>query len=156
MTNTPIITALLKARARYIGLCGEEASRVVKGHIGFTLALRREIVPLLQRPDGALVLSQALSLGFMEDPNIPDGHFEILCLDDQLGARYRYTKPTLDELCAEAMERIAAGIQRHAALHHAAMDFEFAAARRRAELRYKARCGFMILRRLIAEARGTP
>lgn len=146
--NTPIITALLKARARYIGLCGEEASKVVKGHLGFTLALRREIMPLLQQPDGALMQSQVLGMGFMEDPSIPDGHFEIL------GARYRYTKPTLDELCAEAMERIAAGIQSHAALHQVAMDFEFAAARRRAELRYNASCTFMILRRLIAEARG--
>lgn len=127
MNTTPIITALLKALAHYDGIACE---RVVKGHLGFTLALRRELMPLLQQPDGALMQSQVLSMGFMEDPSIPDGHFEIL------GARYRYTKPTLDEQCAEAMERIAAGIQRHTALHQAAIGFEFAAARRWADVRH--------------------
>lgn len=88
------------------------------GDTGFVLRLRREI--LAADPSASNFL---LGMRIFESPLVPPGHFSIN------GKLFRYIKPTLDEMCAEARKYLAEALAADVEVHKRAIARSFNTAR---------------------------
>lgn len=97
----------------------------IYGHIGFTLALRRELSRMSLYPNDTCMTTAIMGLRVFESEGVPAGH----CLID--GQLYRYTKPTIDEMCAEALDHLADVLEGDVAMHKRRIARDFKDARTR-------------------------